>query len=214
MINVRQNKFTAYLLSVTFGDYLSALLKKIKKGRRGSRAAKMLCEHLQRWGIDARMIEEGGDCVTLRRQEIDIVKVNHTRVYGAASYSFYYGVRRDVKGSEAQVKARMKIQAKGLTRREVVDFKWIGGELADELNRDDTLKAQLLRQLKINPRGSVDIFPDKKAGVVWIATTKYMSPFPKSATPFSIPDEIMPSKTSFRLYNTIATHIRNEDSFR
>ena len=189
---------------------MSRLWKKIKKLRRGSRAAKMLCELLQRWGIDARMIEEEGDCVALRGQEIDIVKINHMRAYGAASYSFYYGVRRDVEGIEKQVKTRMKIQAKGLTRREVIDFKWIGGELADELNRDDTLKAQLLRQLKINVRDCVEIFADKKAGVVWITTTKYMSPFPKSATPFSVPDDIMPSETSFRLYNAIANHIRNE----
>jgi hypothetical protein len=174
----------------------------------------MLCERLQRWGIDARMIEEEGDCVALRGQEIDIVKVNYTRAYGAASYSFYYGVRRDVERIERQVKARMKIQAKGLTRRKVINFKWVGGELADELNRDNALTVQLLRQLKTTVRDRVEIFPDKKAGVVWITTTKYMSPFPKSATPFSIPDDIMPSETSFRLYNAIANHIRNEASLQ
>ena len=191
---------------------MSRLWKKIKRVRRGSRAARILCERLQRWGIDARMIEEGGDCVALRGQEIDVIKVNHTRAYGAGSYSFYYGVRRDVEGIEKRVKARMKIQAKGLARREVIDFKWVGGGLADELNRDEALKAQLLRQLKTNVRDSVEAFPDKKAGVVWITTTKYVSPFPKSATPFSIPDDIMPSETSFRLYNAIANHIRNEAS--
>jgi len=171
----------------------------------------MLCEHLQRWGIGARISEEAEDSVTLTGQEIDVVKVSHLGGYGS-SYSFYYGVRCDVEGIEKQMRARMKIQTKGLIRREVVDFKWVGGELADELNRDDELKKQLLQQLEIDVRDSVEISPDKKAGIVWITTTQAMSPFPKSATPFSILDDIMPSETSFKSYNAIARHIRNRPS--
>jgi len=171
----------------------------------------MLCEHLQRWGIDARMSEEEGDRVILKEQEIDVVKVSHLGGYGS-SYSFYYGVQCDVEGIKKQIRARMKLQTKGLIRREVVDFKWVGGELADELNRDDALKKQLLQQLKIDVQDSVEISPDKKAGIVWITTTQAMSPFPKSATPFSIPHDIMPSETSFESYNAIARHIRNRSS--
>jgi RNase P/RNase MRP subunit p30 len=68
--------------------------KKIKKVRRGSRAARELCEHLQRLGIDARMIEEEGNRVALTGQEIDIVKVSYFggTDYQAAHYSIYYGV--------------------------------------------------------------------------------------------------------------------------
>ena len=179
--------------------------------RRGSRAAQMLCEHLQRWGIDARMSEEAEDRVVLMGQEIDVVKVSHLGGYGS-SYSFHYGVRCDVEGIEKQMRARMKIQTKGLIRREVVDFKWVGGELTDELNRDDELKKQLLQQLKIDVRDSVEIAPDKKVGIVWITTTKVMPPFPKSATPFSIPDDIMPSEASFESYNAIARHILKRTS--
>lgn len=157
------------------------------------------------------MSEEAGDRVALTGQEIDVVKVSHLGGYGS-SYSFYYGVRCDVEGIKKQMRARMKIQTKGLIRREAVDFKWFGGELADELNRDDELKKQLLQQLKTDVRDSVEISPDKKAGIVWITTTKVMPPFPKSATPFSIPDDIMPSETSFKSYNAIARHIRNRSS--
>jgi len=171
----------------------------------------MLCEHLQRWGIDARISEEAEDSVTLTGQEIDVVKVSHLGGYGS-SYSFHYGVRCDVEGIEKQMRAQLKIQTKGLIRREVVDFKWVGGELADELNRDDALKEQLLQQLKTDVRDSVEISPDKKTGIVWITTTKAMPPFPKSATPFSIPDDIMPSEMSFKSYNAIARHIRNRPS--
>jgi hypothetical protein len=171
----------------------------------------MLCEHLQRWGIDARMSEEEGDRVTLTGQEIDVIKVSHLGGYGS-TYSFYYGVRCDVEGIEKQMRARIKIQTKGLIRRQVVDFKWVGGELADELNRDDKLRKQLLQQLKIDVQDSVEISPDKKAGIVWITTTQAMPPFPTSATPFSIPDDIMPSETSFKSYNAIAKHIRNISS--
>lgn len=157
------------------------------------------------------MNEEEGDRIALTGQEIDIVKVSHLGRYGS-SYSFYYGVWCDVEGIERQIRARMKIQAKGLIKRKVIDFKWVGGELAVELNRDDALKEQLLQQLKTDVRDSVEISPDKKAGIVWITTTKDMPPFPKSATPFSIPDDIMPSETSFKSYNAIARHIRNRSS--
>jgi len=193
------------------GVCLTGIWKKIKKVARGPRAARMLCEHLQRWGIDARMIEEEGDRVALRGQEIDVVRVRRFSggEYGPASYSFYYGVRCDVEGIEKQFQARMKIQTKGLIRRKAIDFEWVGEELADELNRDSALKEQLLQQLKTDVRDSVEISPDKKAGIVWITTTKVMPPFPKSATPFSIPDDIMPSETSFKSYNAIAKHIRN-----
>lgn len=157
------------------------------------------------------MIEEEGDRVAITGQEIDVVKVSHLGGYGS-SYSFYYGVRCDVEGIEKQIRARMKLQTKGLISRKVVDFKWVGGELADELNRDDALKEQLLQQLKTDLRDSVEISPDKKAGIIWITTTKAMPPFPKSATPFSIPDDIMPSEMSFESYNAIARHIRNRSS--
>ena len=157
------------------------------------------------------MSEEAEDRVVLMGQEIDVVKVRHLGGYGS-SYSFYYGVPCDVEGIEKQMRARMKLQTKGLIRRQVVDFKWVGGALANDLNRDDELKTQLLQQLKIDVRDSVEISPDKKAGIVWITTTKVMSPFPESATPFSIPDDIMPSETSFESYNAIARHIRNRSS--
>ncbi len=194
---------------------LSRIWKKIKKVTRGPRAAKMLCEHLQRWGIDARMIEEGGNRVSLDGQEIDVVKVRRFPGgggYGPPIYTFYYGVQCNVEGIANQVKARMKIQTKGLLGREAIDFKWVGGEIADKLNGDIALKVQLLQQLKIDVRDSVEIVPDKKAGVVWITTSKYVSPFPKSATPYSIPEDIMPSPTNFRLYNAIAKHIRSTTS--
>jgi hypothetical protein len=186
--------------------------KKIRKVRRGSRAARELCEHLQRFGIDARMIEEEGNRVALAGQEIDEVKVIHIGAggYGPASYSFYYGVRRHVEGVEKLFRVRMKIQTKGFIRREVVDFKWVGGELSDELNRDDELNKHLLQQLKTDVRRyAIEISPDKKTGIVWIITTKYMPPFPRSVTPFSIPDDLMPSETTF---NAIARLIRNKVS--
>ena len=132
--------------------------------------------------------------------------------YGPATYTFYYGIQCNLEGIDNQVKARMKIQTKGLLGREAIDFKWVGGDIADKLNGDDALKEQLLQQLKIDARDSVEIVPDKKAGVIWITTSKYMSPFPKSATPHSVPEDIMPSLTDFRLYNAIAKHVRSTTS--
>ena len=168
------------------------------------------------------MIEEEGDRVALTGQEIDEVKVSYLGAseYNLATYRFYYGVRCDVEGVEKQVKARMKIQTKGLIKRKVVDFKWVGGELADELNRDDELKKQLLQQLKERKRrrlsGHVEsppeVFLDKKAGIVWIKTDKYMPPFPTSVKPFQLPKDLMPPETRFKIYNAIAKHIRNRVS--
>jgi hypothetical protein len=166
------------------------------------------------------MIEEEGDRVALTGQEIDEVKVSHlgTSQYSPASYSFYYGVRCNVEGLEKQVKARMKIKSKGLIRRELVDIEWKGGELADELNRDNELKKRLLQHVRESKewRGPwpVEIFPDKKTGIVWITTTKYVSPFPKSATPFQLPNDLTPSETSLKLYNAIARVIRKRVSPR
>ncbi|UCC27411.1 MAG: hypothetical protein JSW29_04835 [Candidatus Bathyarchaeota archaeon] len=161
------------------------------------------------------MIEEEGNRVALAGQEIDEVKVTHIGGggYGPASYSIYYGVRRHVEGVEKLFRVRMKIQIKGSIRREVIDFKWVGGELADDLNKDDELNKHLLQQLKTDVRRyAIEISPDKKAGIVWIITTKYMPPFPRSVTPFSIPDDLMPSESTFQSYNAIARLIRNRVS--
>ena len=174
----------------------------------------MLCEHLQGLGVDARMIEEEGDHVTLTGQEIDVVKVSY---YGrsdisAAHYDVDYGLKCNVDKVEKKVKAQTKFQTKGFIRGKIVDFKWVGGELADELNKDDALKKQLLKQLKgkgYSKSYEISIFPDKKAGIVWITTTKYMPPFPMSVKPFEVPEDLMPSETSFKLYNAIAKHMRN-----
>lgn len=161
------------------------------------------------------MIEEEGDRVALTGQEIDEVKVSHLGAsqYSPASYSFYYGVRCNVEGIEKQVKGRMKIHKKGLIRREIVDIRWEGGELAGELNRNEELKKRLLQHARTSKewRGPwhLEIFPDKKAGIIWITTTKYMPPFPKSVKPFEVPEDLMPSETSFKLYNAIAKHMRN-----
>jgi len=155
------------------------------------------------------MVDEEGDRVALNGQEIDVVKVRRSGggEYGPASYSFYYGICRNAKGIE-RMKARMKNETKGLLGREIVDFKWVGGELANKLNGDEVLKELLLQQLRTDVRERVEIFPDKKARVIWITTSKYVSLFPKSVTPFSIPEDIMPSESSFRVYNTIAKHVR------
>ena len=147
--------------------------------------------------------------MSLKGQAIDVVKARRFSggEYGPPSYSFYYGVCCDVQGIE-RVSTRMRIETKGLLGREIIDLKWVGGELAEQLNRDKVLKEQLLQQLKANGSESIEISPDKKAGVVWITTTKHVSPFPKSTMPFSIPDDIMPSEARFKLYTTIAKYIR------
>lgn len=191
-----------WLYIVTSGDFLAGVWKAIKKRRPASRNARKLCEHLQRLGVDARMIEEEGNLIGLTGQEIDIAKVSYHVRAGANDiapgyYYVDYGVRCNVEEVEKQVQARMKVQKKGLIRMKIVDIKWVGGELADELNKvvDDALLQQFIEGKAYPPD---KIFSDKKAGIVWIRTMRMYNP-----------KNIMPSERSFEVYNAIAELIRN-----
>jgi len=186
------------------------------------------------------MIKE--NCLALTGQSIDMVKVSY---YGGSEfdpisrYDVDYGVRGNVKDVEDQVRVHVMIKTKGILsdelkwvggrrtvgKSEIIDLRWEGGELANELNRDDELKKSLLQQIKeasaLTARkfaaGAImflpEVFPDKKARMVWIRMSYLMSPLlgPLSSWLGELND-LMPSETSFRSYNTIANLIRKRVS--
>lgn len=65
-----------------------------------------------------------------------------------AGYKFW--VERDTgreKKNVENLEARMQIKKKGLFKKEIVDFRWVGGRIADVLNQDTSLKEPLLAHL-------------------------------------------------------------------
>jgi len=67
----------------------------------------------------------------------------------------------NVKGLEGKLEAEVKPIKKGLLSREVVDFQWEGGYLAQLLNADADLRNMLLRE-GLNQLPNIEVKPHEK----------------------------------------------------
>lgn len=130
-----------------------------------------LCERLRQIGVNGTVhvtgsVEESmGVALTnyvlghvkIEGRNIDLVQVERRSVGGPSLgdsgidyvvfmvFYYHYVVRANVEGLEDRLKAEVKPIKKGLLSREVVDFKWEGGELAQLLNTDFGLKNMMLK---------------------------------------------------------------------
>jgi len=119
-----------------------------------------------------------------------------------------YWVERDIgreKKNLNNLEARVKKREKGLFKKEMVDFSWVGGRIADVLNQDTSLREPLLGELlTARTTGSdADIWITPKEKGAWItgcATNGHKNK--------KIP-LLLPSKDAFRAYDRIAKHIRD-----
>ena len=133
--------------------------------------------------------------IRITGKEIDVIQVTRYTSTGQGggtrTYEIDYAVKGHIEGKEERVMAKTKLKKKGFIRKKVLDISWTGGEIADLLNEDQSLK-ELMLQEQIPNFGNIKIKPDKNRPYIRIHTS--MGAFP--------------SEKAFECYNTIAKHIR------
>lgn len=183
------------------------MFRKIKNRVRDARARARLCAHLVDLGIDAELVEkEAPDIestspfipfkgivldvgsIRITGKAIDLVQV--TEYFSEEAPEIDYAVKGHVEGKEESVTAKTKARRKGVFRKQVVDFTWIGGEIADLLNKDQSLKELILEEQMLK-YSDIEIKPDTKKRYVRIHTKGKR-----------------PSEKVFEGYNAIAKHLR------
>ena len=111
---------------------------------------------------DARQLFSGGENFRLKYIKIEAMNID---VIGYQIFQernseggwtknwvalFQYYVERTMstdKRALKEMEVKTKMQSKGLFKKEIVDFTWVGGQLADVLNQDTSLKEPLLATL-------------------------------------------------------------------
>jgi len=203
--------FVAIAMIVGGASYLRS--KKIGESTR-ERAIEALCEHLRRMGLNATVESKKFKwrevfvpvvlpllgSVRVVNRNIDLVELEgRTREefryweYGSG-FRCNYIVQAKVNGLEERLEAKLDVVEKGL-RREFVDFKWKGRELAQVLNGDANLRTTRY--------GSLEIKPDKKHQRVRIREISAIGLY------YATPELAFPSIETFEAYDRIAHHIRS-----
>jgi hypothetical protein len=189
-----------------------------KSKRKEDAKVEALAEHLKHLGLDATVIAFHGKkpriksscrdsvlgAVRIANRHIDLVELadyvdsSGPEYYvGPDYYRCHYVVHVIVDGLEAKFRAKLKPVRKGFLRREIVDFKWEGGELARMLSGDASLGDKLH---KIEDRGllNLEIEPCTEHECVRVrqnSGTLYLA-------------SAFPTLEAFELFDTIAQHIR------
>lgn len=162
-----------------------SIFKKIRDLIKEEGLMKELCEHLQQIGIKASLLESGSPeslgprwqkgpfasgyvlgNIKLEDQNFDLIQVERNMGgddtgLSEIEYTYQYLVLANIEGLEERLEAKIKLIRKGLIRRELVDFHWHGGELAQHLNADSRLRDMLLQE-GLSEFRIVEIKPDKK----------------------------------------------------
>jgi len=172
-----------------------------------------LCEHLRRMGLNATVESKSKwreifwpvlvfpllGSVRVVNRNIDLVELEGVRrtreEYAWGSFRCNYVVQAKVNGLEDRLKAKLDVVTKGFLRREFVDFKWKGRELAQVLNGDANLRSTRY--------GSLEIKPDKKHQRVRIREIS------ASGTYYATPELAFPTIEAFEVFDRIAQHIRS-----
>lgn len=177
-------------------------------------------------------------CIHVEGHTFDMIQVERRMAGGASHdddtpdepstivYAYHYVVRGDVEGLEKQLKANVKLITKGFIRREVINFQWVGGDLAQLLNADADLSKLLLRE-GLSQVPSVEIQLDRTNRCIRM-TQQFQIPmgrggrFSVGIGGFSVGmgerprdfDDVMveitfPSSETIETFDLIAHHIRN-----
>jgi hypothetical protein len=197
-----------------------------------------LCEHLRQIGIEATVLDLKSPeaihhtptmhimysiknipplgCVKVEGRNIDLVEVSRSLTGGESArggpllvYRYNYAVKANVGDLKDELKAKAKQIKKGFLSREIIDYKWEGGELAQLLNADSELKNMLLGFGSPN----LMVIPNKKDQYVGItpivsSTTIVISGIPVKYD-MTVGRKAFPTREAFEAYDRIAQHIRS-----
>lgn len=127
---------------------------------------------------------------------------------GSILYKYQYVSRVNVGEREKDLNASIEYETKGLIKKELVNFYWRGGQLAQNLNADTELK-ELLARSGIPP---LVIHANKKDGYVAISEGQaiggWMHEEKGSMFDLTIGKHNFPSPQAFALYDRIMGHVR------
>lgn len=122
-----------------------------------------LVSYLKRRGIHAALMDGTVDkpfiswrksgslgCISVGGQSFDAIKVteHYLPEGGLHWYELHFIIEAPTKGHEKRLEARTQLKKEGIIHRKVVDFRWVGKQLADNLNQDIGLKEKLLPMLQ------------------------------------------------------------------
>jgi hypothetical protein len=206
-----------------------------KSKRKEEAKVEALAEHLRRMGLDVTVQSKESGCidgeeaimgyVKVANRNIDLVELE-SRTFTSVDmdgsgfsvdvFRCNFVVQVKVEGLENRLKAEGKPVRKRLLSKEVVDFKWVGLDLAQILNNDAYLKRYFC-SLRLHDRfypwgGSecdLEIVPYREEHCViirqkwasqWTANTYIYHGSPLSA---------FPTIETFEAYDRIAQHIRS-----
>jgi len=163
--------------------------------------------------------------VRVANRNIDLIELQWRKVSAGRDaytslqerrYRCNYVVQAKVEGLEDKLKAEFKPVTKGFLKKEVVDFRWMGGELAQALNKDAKYREALHHMMqdikdmyKILDGSKVFLFyfkikPDRKHECVRITQEGgYVSP-----------ESAFPTVETFEVFDRIAHLIRSIASVR
>jgi hypothetical protein len=168
-------------------------------------------------------------CVKVEGRNIDLVEV--CRFFGGSrsavgfggsasgggpllTYRYNYVVKANVGNLEDKLKAEAERVTKGLLGREIIGYRWLGGELAQLLNADSELKNMLLGFG--SPK--LMVVPNKKLQYVEItpivsSTTIVIGGVPVKYN-MTVGRKEFPTREAFEAYDRIAQHIRSILSYQ
>jgi len=149
-------------------------------------------------------------------RNIDIVQVEIEQAgddYPYMKYHYHYVVLLNVEGLEKRLQVKVKPNRKGLLSREIVNYRWEGGELAQRLNGDPELRSMLLRD-GLNQLPDIEVRahgkPRRVSGI-----GKPPPAFLDAQAAFKPCVRItntranLPIREAFEIYNRIAQHVHS-----
>jgi hypothetical protein len=127
---------------------------------------------------------------------------------GNILYKYQYVMRANVGEREDDINAQIVYETKGLVKKELVNFYWKGGRLAQTLNADAELK-DLLARSGVPP---LVVHANKKDGYVAISEGQAIGGWMREEKggyfQLTIGKHDFPSQQAFEMYNKVLSHVR------
>lgn len=127
---------------------------------------------------------------------------------GNVLYKYQYVMRANVGERENDLNAQIEYETKGLVKKELVNFYWKGGRLAQTLNADTELK-DLLARSGVPP---LVVHANKKDGYVAISQGQAIGGWMREEKghyfQLTVGKHDFPSQEAFAMYDKVLSHIR------
>ena len=171
-----------------------------------------LCEHLRQLGVNALAVDprtvEGVEeswpfgLAKVEDRNINFVMINPDLI-DDRTRSFYctYHTRANVEGLEKTLDVEGEPKKKGFLSKEVVDYQWKGGDLAQQLNANTDLKNRLITA----QAGKIFVKPNVLGFINFHGTVVIRQG--NQSWSWSLRKKSFPTREAFDIYDRIASYI-------